>query len=43
MNETTDVAAADQELPAPRIEQLEEEWTALGCGCQTDWSGDGEA
>ncbi len=43
MNDSIDVAISYQELPAPRIEQLEEEWTALGCGCQTDWSGDGES
>lgn len=42
MNQTLS-AEVVTELPAPRIEQLEEEWTALGCGCQTDWSGDGES
>jgi hypothetical protein len=30
--------AVTQELPSPQIEQIEEEWTALGCGCQTDWT-----
>lgn len=42
MNETS-IAEVKTELPAPRIEQLEEEWTALGCGCQTDWSGGDES
>lgn len=31
-------AVVPQELPPPQIEQIEEEWTALGCGCQTDWT-----
>ena len=39
MSTVKDVEQA--ELPEPRIEELEEEWTALGCGCQTDWSGEG--
>jgi hypothetical protein len=33
------VTEVETELPAPRIEDLEDEWTALGCGCQTDWPG----
>lgn len=33
MNDTN--AVVPQELPPP---QIEEEWTALGCGCQTDWT-----
>lgn len=37
MNDTN--AVVPQELPPPpQIEQIEEEWTALGCGCQTDWT-----
>ena len=40
--DTSTVKEVEQsELPEPRIEELEEEWTALGCGCQTDWSGEG--
>lgn len=39
MNETSKVQndQLPQELPPPRIEQIEEEWAALGCGCDTDW------
>ena len=29
-----------KQLPEPRIEELEEEWSALGCGCACDWSAD---
>lgn len=28
------VEEAQQELPEPTIEELEEEWAALGCDCE---------
>lgn len=26
-----------EELPAPRIEEIEEEWASLGCECDADF------
>lgn len=29
-------------LPEPKIEEIEEEWASLGCGCETTWPGEFE-
>lgn len=39
----SDIKSAEAELPAlpaPQIEEIEEEWAVLGCGCECTWSGE---